>query len=60
MQTGKFVVRDKQENDDWWKDTTGLVPETEVPRGYRYPEQFKSPGVRGHMYHVFPEPKYFQ
>lgn len=63
VQVGKFVVgKPGQHTLDWWKDTTGQIPEHEVPQGYRFPPQFKNWGVRGHYYHVFDgsKPKYFK
>jgi hypothetical protein len=35
------------------------VQEGEVPAGWRFPEMFRGHGVRGHRYHVFDEPRYY-
>ena len=37
-----------------------MIPEEMVPQGRRSPELFRGQGVRGHRYHVFNEPKYWQ
>jgi len=33
--------------------------EAEVPPGWRFPAMFRGDGVRGHRYHVFDEPRYY-
>lgn len=33
--------------------------ESEVPEGWRFPSMFRGEGVRGHRYHVFDEPRYY-
>ncbi|KFA75825.1 hypothetical protein S40288_01913 [Stachybotrys chartarum IBT 40288] len=35
------------------------VKEKEVPEGWRFPAMFRGRGVRGHRYHVFKEPRYY-
>jgi hypothetical protein len=35
------------------------VHENEVPAGWRFPALFRGEGVRGHRYHVFDEPRYY-
>jgi hypothetical protein len=35
------------------------VGEGRVPQGWRFPGKFKSIGIRGHRYHVFNEPRYY-
>lgn len=35
------------------------VKENEVPEGLRFPAMFKGEGRRGHQYHVFEEPRYY-
>ncbi|KAK0384488.1 hypothetical protein NLU13_8574 [Sarocladium strictum] len=35
------------------------VEESAVPEGWRFPAMFRGEGVRGHRYHVFDEPRYF-
>lgn len=36
------------------------IPEEMVPEGLRFPTLFRGEGVRGHSYHVFDEPRYWQ
>ena len=54
IQVGKFVVGPPPS-----EGPDVLVPEENVPPGFRFPAMFKGDGVRGHAYHVFKEPKYF-
>jgi hypothetical protein len=54
VQVGKFVVGPPPS-----EGPDVLVPEENVPPGFRFPALFKGEGVRGHAYHVFEEPKYF-
>lgn len=35
------------------------VNEDQVPEGWRFPALFRGQGVRGHRYHVFNEPRYY-
>ena len=35
------------------------VSEDQVAQGLRFPSLFRGEGVRGHRYHVFDEPRYF-
>ncbi|KAK4167013.1 Frag1/DRAM/Sfk1 family-domain-containing protein [Cladorrhinum sp. PSN259] len=35
------------------------VQESEVPEGWKFPALFRGEGVRGHRYHVFDEPRYY-
>lgn len=35
------------------------VKEKEVPKGWRFPQRFYGDGVRGHRYHVFDKPRYY-
>ncbi|KAH6891312.1 Frag1/DRAM/Sfk1 family-domain-containing protein [Thelonectria olida] len=35
------------------------VKEKEVPKGWRFPKMFRGDGVRGHKYHVFNQPRYY-
>lgn len=64
LQTAKFVVPTSEE------EKAGLfaleaetrdrrVSEGDVPEGWRYPGLFRGAGVRGHKYHVFNEPRYY-
>ncbi|MCJ1350326.1 MAG: hypothetical protein MMC33_000307 [Icmadophila ericetorum] len=53
IQVGKFVVGQTESSND-------RIPETSVPQGLQFPQMFRGQGVRGHRYHVFDEPRYFQ
>lgn len=64
LQVAKFVV--PTSDDDAaaaWSASKELrdrrVAEEEVPQGLRFPAMFRGEGVRGHRYHVFDEPRYF-
>lgn len=50
---GKFIVGQPEGSND-------QVAEENVPEGQRFPALFRGQGVRGHRYHVFDEPRYFQ
>ncbi|KAM4056574.1 frag1/DRAM/Sfk1 family protein [Hirsutella rhossiliensis] len=64
LQVGKFVIpqssseaaqleaRPSEQRDR-------RVQESEVPEGWRFPSLFRGEGVRGHRYHVFDEPRYY-
>ncbi|KAI9822117.1 MAG: hypothetical protein M1832_003119 [Thelocarpon impressellum] len=52
IQVGKFVVGQPEGSDD-------LIGEDMVPPGQRFPTLFRGEGVRGHRYHVFDEPRYY-
>ena len=54
IQLGKFVIGDDTPSTNTRKD------ETKVPAELRFPELFKGEGIRGHRYHVFDEPRYFE
>lgn len=54
IQLGKFAIGDKSES------TNIRIDESEVPTGRRFPAEFRGEGKRGHRYHVFDEPRYFQ
>jgi len=53
LQVGKFVVGEP-ENGNY------RIDEEHVAEGLRFPAMFRGEGVRGHRYHVFDEPRYFQ
>jgi endonuclease/exonuclease/phosphatase family metal-dependent hydrolase len=53
IQVGKFVVGEPEGTDNY-------LPEENVPEGLRFPAMFRGEGVRGHRYHVFTEPRYYQ
>jgi hypothetical protein len=64
LQVAKFVVPATEEDSvSAWTAPKALrdnrVPEHEVPEGWRFPALFSGEGVRGHRYHVFDEPRYF-
>jgi hypothetical protein len=65
LQVAKFVVPASEEDGvSVWNAPKQLrdrrVPEEEVPEGMRFPALFRGEGVRGHRYHVFDEPRYYQ
>lgn len=53
-QVGKFVVGEPVPENEV------RIPEELVPVGRRFPALFRGEGVRGHRYHVFDEPRYWQ
>ncbi|KAI9850988.1 MAG: hypothetical protein M1838_004680 [Thelocarpon superellum] len=53
IQVGKFLVGQPEGSDE-------RIGEDQVPPGQRFPAIFRGEGVRGHRYHVFDEPRYFQ
>ncbi|OKO96984.1 Protein cwh43 [Penicillium subrubescens] len=54
IQVGKFVIGEPEPEEEV------RVPEELVPVGRRFPALFRGEGVRGHRYHVFDEPRYWQ
>lgn len=54
FQVGKFVVGEPEPENEM------MIPEVMVPPGLRFPTLFRGQGVRGHRYHVFNEPRYWQ
>ncbi|KAJ5608967.1 hypothetical protein N7528_009534 [Penicillium herquei] len=54
IQVGKFVVGEPEPENEM------RIPEEMVPVGRRFPALFRGDGVRGHRYHVFDEPRYWQ
>ncbi|KAH8693034.1 putative integral plasma membrane protein [Talaromyces proteolyticus] len=54
LQVGKFVIGQPEGENEM------RVPEEMVPEGLRFPALFRGEGVRGHQYHVFEEPRYWQ
>ncbi|KAK3312905.1 Frag1/DRAM/Sfk1 family-domain-containing protein [Apodospora peruviana] len=66
LQVAKFVVPDSTK-EDTAKTVWGAkkeqreknVTEADVPEGWRFPAIFRGEGVRGHRYHVFDEPRYY-
>ncbi|KAK3938980.1 protein CWH43 [Diplogelasinospora grovesii] len=64
LQVAKFVVPKTEEESvfAWGVDQdlrNRRVDESEVPEGWRFPAMFRGDGVRGHRYHVFDEPRYY-
>lgn len=64
LQVAKFVVPQNDEEKSMYaaldEDTRDRrVQEAELPEGWRFPAMFRGEGVRGHRYHVFDEPRYF-
>jgi hypothetical protein len=64
LQVAKFVVpSNEEEQAKAWDVPEELrmrrVEEHEVPEGWRFPQMFRGEGVRGHRYHVFDEPRYY-
>jgi endonuclease/exonuclease/phosphatase family metal-dependent hydrolase len=53
LQVGKFVVDQPKGGDQ-------IISEDQVPEGLRFPALFKGQGVRGHRYHVFDGPRYYE
>jgi hypothetical protein len=58
IQIGKFQIVGNY-NPETWQASDNRVQESEVIEGLRFPKQFKGEGVRGHRYHVFDEPLYY-
>ncbi|KAI1837944.1 hypothetical protein DTO006G1_3931 [Penicillium roqueforti] len=54
IQVGKFVIGEPEPENEM------RIPEEMVPVGRRFPALFRGEGVRGHRYHVFDEPRYWQ
>lgn len=54
VQVGKFIVGEPEPENEM------RIPEEMVPVGQRFPALFRGEGVRGHRYHVFDEPRYWQ
>lgn len=63
LQVGKFRVLDNEElaaYGDSIYDATLLEDGVEISEGLKFPDKFKGEGERGHYYHVFDEPRYYQ
>ncbi|CAG8528388.1 4662_t:CDS:10 [Funneliformis mosseae] len=58
IQLGKFQIVENY-NPKTWQASEKRVKENKIDRRLRFPEQFKGEGVRGHRYHVFDEPRYY-
>ncbi|KAJ2715668.1 hypothetical protein H4R19_001078, partial [Coemansia spiralis] len=58
IQVGKFVVP-ADPAADATAPSYNRVPESHYAPEYHFPTVFRGKGVRGHFYHVFNEPRYF-
>jgi endonuclease/exonuclease/phosphatase family metal-dependent hydrolase len=54
IQVGKFVIGESEPENEV------RIPEEMIAEGRRFPAMFRGQGVRGHRYHVFDEPRYWQ
>ncbi|KAH2207044.1 hypothetical protein KXW59_000170 [Aspergillus fumigatus] len=54
IQVGKFVIGEPEPENEV------RIPEEMIAEGRRFPAMFRGQGVRGHRYHVFDEPRYWQ
>ncbi|KAF7178565.1 hypothetical protein CNMCM7691_007377 [Aspergillus felis] len=54
IQVGKFVIGEPEPENEV------RIPEEMIAEGRRFPALFRGQGVRGHRYHVFDEPRYWQ
>lgn len=64
LQVAKFVIPQSQAESALLEarpeeERERRVQEAEVPDGWKFPALFRGEGVRGHRYHVFDEPRYF-
>ncbi|KAJ1918883.1 Protein cwh43 [Mycoemilia scoparia] len=64
IQAGKFVVpvpgtSVNSTDSGEWAPSYKSVPESHYDPGYHFPTKFRGKGVRGHYYHVFNEPRYY-
>jgi hypothetical protein len=64
LQVAKFVIPQSEAEISEQKSLSAevrdhRVEEGEVPEGWRFPALFRGEGVRGHAYHVFNEPRYY-
>ncbi|KAJ2845688.1 Protein cwh43, partial [Coemansia erecta] len=59
IQVGKFLAPAPGENITEWKPSYNRVKEDHYPEEYHFPKVFRGKGVRGHFYHVFNEPLYY-
>ncbi|KAK2734927.1 hypothetical protein FQN57_001424 [Myotisia sp. PD_48] len=53
LQVAKFAIGQPE-------GTGERISEDQVPVGMRFPAMFRGDGIRGHKYHVFNEPRYYQ
>ncbi|KAJ2261507.1 Protein cwh43 [Coemansia sp. RSA 376] len=59
IQVGKFAVPQPGEDISAWAPSYKRVGEAHYAPEYHFPKVFRGKGVRGHFYHVFKEPRYF-
>ncbi|KAJ1678460.1 Protein cwh43 [Spiromyces aspiralis] len=65
IQAAKFVIPDPAETaaaastSKNWEPSYNRVPESHYSPEYHFPSKFRGNGVRGHYYHVFNEPRYY-
>ncbi|KAH7322823.1 Frag1/DRAM/Sfk1 family protein [Stachybotrys elegans] len=64
LQVAKFVIPESQDEISSLdalspEQRNHRVKEQDVPEGWRFPAMFRGRGVRGHRYHVFRQPRYF-
>ncbi|CAK9436361.1 uncharacterized protein LODBEIA_P09190 [Lodderomyces beijingensis] len=62
LQIAKFQLATPEERADFNADFyygNNFVDEYEIDEELRLPQKFRGDGVRGHRYHVFDEPRYF-
>lgn len=60
IQAAKFVVPAPGEDISEWSPSYKRVTEAHYEKEYHFPTIFRGKGVRGHFYHVFKEPRYFE
>lgn len=56
VQVGKFVIGNS--HDETYSQQR--IHESDVPEDMRFPSMFYGEGVRGHAFHVFDEPRYYE
>lgn len=62
LQVGKFQVlddRNAQSRLNWKDNNHNIISESEVNPQLRFPSKFCGEGTRGHRYHVFNKPRYY-
>ncbi|OMH86327.1 Protein cwh43 [Zancudomyces culisetae] len=59
IQAAKFVVPEPGVAISDWKPSYDRVEESHYSPAYHFPAIFRGSGVRGHYYHVFDEPRYY-
>ncbi|KAJ1814137.1 Protein cwh43 [Coemansia sp. RSA 2598] len=59
IQVAKFVVPPPEDDLGSWAPSYNRVEESSYGPEYQFPTVFRGKGVRGHFYHVFDEPRYY-